>query len=102
MHHETLTNATIAVECKRGYRQPYQCPLCNVTHNYKTVHLTLDSNGDVIVSKGVWNKDLKNHPNLPVTVKNEVSKPPALIIGGNGTAQKAAEEILHHPYEGRR
>jgi len=101
LHHETLRNCTVAVECKRGYRKPFVCPLCNVTHNYKTVHLTLDNEGDVVVSTGVWKKDLKGHPNLGFTYENDVEKPPALIIGGPDT-DRVAKEILAHPYEGRR
>jgi hypothetical protein len=103
LHHETLRNCTVAVECQRGYRAPYNCPLCNVTHNYKTVHLNLDNEGDVIVSTGVWNTDLKDHPNLPFIYADDVKKPPALIIGMNGDGgQQAARDILAHPYEGRR
>lgn len=101
LHHDTLRNCTVAVECKRGYRQPYQCPLCNVIHTHKTVHLTLDNEGDVVVSTGVWNKDLKNHPNLHLAYANDVASPPALVIGGPDT-DRAAMEILAHPYEGRR
>lgn len=101
LHHETLRDCTIAVECKRPYKQPYLCPLCNVTHLFKTVHLTLDAEGDVVVSTGVWNTDLKQHPNLQLAYANDVANPPALIIGGPDT-DRVAMEILAHPYEGRR
>lgn len=99
LHHAELRNCTVAVECVRGYAQPYSCPLCNVTHRYKTVHLNLDNEGDVIVSTGVW-EDLRDVPGLPFTYDADVASPPALIIGMNG--QSAAPTIHPHPFEGRR
>lgn len=106
LHHASLRNCTVAVECARGYAQPYNCPLCNVTHRYKTVHLTLDAEGDVIVSstpkgRSVWD-DIKDVPNLPFTYANDVKKPPALILAMNGNSGLDTTELHAHPFEGRR
>lgn len=102
LHHESLTApATVAVECARGYRQPYQCPLCGTTHMHKTVHLNLDNKGDVIVSKGVW-EDLKDVPDLPFTVANEVKKPPKVLLSLEDYDGPKPELIHPHRFAGRR
>lgn len=101
LHHESLTApATVAVECVRGYKQPYQCPLCGLTHDFKTVHLNLDGKGDVIVSKGVWD-DLKDVPGLPFTVANEVKKPPMVTLSLDGY-EPSDVPIHRHEFKGRR
>lgn len=102
LHHPTLRNCTIAVECVRGYMNPFACPTCGTVHLYKTVHLNLDNDGDVIVSPGAWEADLKHVPDLPLTVQNTVKKPPKLIIAADGGASQVAREVLAHPFTGRR
>jgi hypothetical protein len=72
-----------------------------VPHAFKTVHLNLDNDGDVIVSKEAW-AELKELPGLPFEVANEVKKPPPLIIGMTGYQPDEVPPILHHPFEGRR
>jgi hypothetical protein len=104
IHHTGgLANVGIAVEAVRPYLKGAQalemCPRCGIPHAFKTVHLNLDNEGDVIVSKEVW-AELKDLPGLPFEVANEVAKPPALIIGMNG--YKVDETIKHHPFNGRR
>ena len=104
LHHETERNCVIAVEAVRPYAKWAQarelCPLCGIPHAFKTVHLTLDNNGDVIVSKEVW-AELKDLPGLPFTPENQVKKPPKLIIGMNGGPSERPK-ILAHQFEGRR
>lgn len=102
LHHEKLTApSVVAVECARGYPQPYACPLCGTTHLHKTVHLTLDGHGDVIVSEGVW-EDLKDVPGLPFTTSNHVKKPPKVTLTLGET--EAVEKVLIHAhrFQGRR
>lgn len=99
LHHSSLASCTVAVEAVRSYKQPFACPLCAVTHQFKTVHLTLDNSGDVIVSKQVW-LELKDLPGLPLEAMNDVKKPPALVLSMNGGVQ--AVEVTHVPFEGRR
>jgi len=70
------------------------------THHHKTVHLNLDNEGDVIVSEGVWNIDLKDRPDLPFTYEADVKNPPPLVISmGDPVEQR---DVIAHLYEGRR
>lgn len=100
LHHPTLRNATLAIEVARGYFTPFDCPTCKRTHLFKTVHLRLDGNGDVIVSHVAWERDLRDTPNMPLEYVNTVGQPPGLILNFNSAAE---EETVHHlPFEGRR
>jgi hypothetical protein len=102
LHHESLrAPATVAVECARGYVQPYQCPLCGTTHMHKTVHLNLDDKGDVIVSKEVW-KEIKDVPDLPFKAANEIKKPPKIILSLNDYDGPKTEHLHRHEFRGRR
>lgn len=101
LHHDTLRNATVAVECFRSYVGPFICPLCQTTHHHKTVHLNLDNEGDVIVSHVAWEKDLKDVPNLPFTIDGQVIKPPPMILS-LGAEQKETPQLIHLPFKGRR
>ena len=101
LHHESARNSVVAVECFRTYQGPYDCPLCGIVHHHKTVHLHLDNEGDVIVSRGVWD-DLKDVPLLPFSYGADVKKPPAVILSMNGPAPDGEREIIHHAFEGRR
>lgn len=100
LHHPTLRNCVVALESVRPYKQPFQCPLCGRTHLFKTVHLTLDDSGDVIVSKHAFEKDIKDVPGLPFTIENEVTKPPPMILTLNG--QRYEAQVHDVPFEGRR
>lgn len=103
LHHETLAApSVVAVECARGYAQPYVCPLCSTTHQHKTVHLRLDGDGNVIVSKGVW-ADLKDVPGLPFAIANEVRKPPKIILSLDPQVPTDVPIDVHpHRFAGRR
>lgn len=102
LHHDSLVApAVVAVECARGYRQPYQCPLCGQTHQHKTVHLRLDGNGDVLVTKEVWD-DLKDVPDLPFTQNSTKRKPPKVTLSLNEYEGPTPELIHPHRFAGRR
>lgn len=99
LHHPQLKNCVLAVEAVRAYKQPYQCPLCGTTHLHKTIHLTLDNEGDVIVSRKAWN-ELKDLPGLPVEMQNPVKEPPAIVLSMDG--QQNELKIHEVPFQGRR
>jgi hypothetical protein len=102
LHHDSLTApAVVAVECARGYKQPYQCPLCGQTHQHKTVHLRLDGNGDVLVTEEVW-KDLKDVPDLPFTTNAVKRKPPKVILSLEDYKGPETEHLHRHEFKGRR
>jgi hypothetical protein len=57
------------------------CGTCQKTHARKSLHLRLDGNGDVIVSKTIFNR-LKTVPLMAgMELVGEVDKPPAVRIG---------------------
>jgi hypothetical protein len=64
----------------RPYREPFECPTCGRTHEFKTYHIVLDSDGFAIVSPEVWAK-LQRIPAQPFALVNEVAHPPPLVIG---------------------
>lgn len=107
LHHPTLRSCTFTVEdVLRPYRTPYTCPVCSVAHNapvthsHKTYHLDLDSEGDIIVSETVF-AHLKTLPGLAgLLPKNEVQKPPDLVVGMNGNGQRFGNfHIVKHEFD---
>ncbi len=47
LHHPTYRNCLLAIEEPgRPYPEPYTCPHCKITHDFKMHHLLLDANGD--------------------------------------------------------
>jgi len=60
IQHRTLrgsngVNPIVAVGIRtRPYPQPRLCPTCGIGHNWKHIHLQLDSNGTCLVSEGVF------------------------------------------------
>ena len=56
------------------------CPTCLKTHAAKSLHLRLDSNGDVFVTPGVL-ETLKTVFLAGLEIMNEVEKPPPLVLG---------------------
>jgi predicted RNA-binding Zn-ribbon protein involved in translation (DUF1610 family) len=54
IHHPTLRNCIFTVaEPARTYETPFPCPMCGISHVYKTHHLVLDANGDTVVSQEI-------------------------------------------------
>lgn len=95
LHHDTYKASvgktlTYVIETgqpyKRGY---YDCNECGKRHARKAVHLSLDHNGDTIVSKEVYANLRKKLKGMPTTyleaaglrVENEVESPPPLMVG---------------------
>jgi hypothetical protein len=80
--HLTLRSCVALVECPhkpiRGLLRP--CPLCQVVHKLKTVHLWLDDAGTCLVSEGVL-ADLLKAGMPALAVVGEVADPPPLVIG---------------------
>jgi len=56
------------------------CPLCQVTHPVKTVHLWLNDQDECLVSTGVL-EDLRKAGFPDLIIKDVVDKPPPLHIG---------------------
>jgi len=56
------------------------CPLCQVTHPVKTVHLWLNDQDECLVSTGVL-EDLRKAGMPDLLVSGSVDKPPPLHIG---------------------
>ena len=56
------------------------CPMCQVTHPVKTVHLWLNDQDECLVSTGVL-EDLKKAGMPDLVVVGSVDKPPPLHIG---------------------
>jgi hypothetical protein len=57
------------------------CPLCNRAEVKKSVHLRLDSEGDVIVAPPVYSALLAVPGTGGLEVVNTVSNPPELYVG---------------------
>ena len=80
LHHPHFASCTFVVELPKLYPEPYDCPSCKMTHLYKSIHLRLDANGDVLVNKGVYQTLLQ--VNLAgMQMMNEVREPPPLYVG---------------------
>jgi hypothetical protein len=55
LRHPTLRACTFVVEdIARPYQSEYDCSVCQRGHRYKAYHLTLDTEGKVMVSKSVF------------------------------------------------
>ncbi len=56
LHHPDLRNCVLTIAEARMYPNPegFACPTCQVTHLFKTHHITLDSNGDAVVHEDIY------------------------------------------------
>lgn len=97
IHHPELKNAVLTVPHPRPLKAPFKCPICSETHITKTYHITLDNNGDAIVSHEIVAR-LKEVNLAGMTVENEVENPPAQLIT-NAVAIQPDRIVV--PYEGR-
>lgn len=80
IRHATLRNVVALVPTLRRLREPHQCPTCQVAHETKTYHLTLDYKGEVTVSETVYER-LREMPDLPfTTVGHEPNPEPQRIV----------------------
>lgn len=74
---------TYVVELPAPYLRSggYNCPDCGKQHANKAIHLRLDANGDVTVSKQIY-ESLQTIPTMAgLEFQNEVAKPPPLAVG---------------------
>jgi hypothetical protein len=81
LHHPTFTNCNYVIELQKPYEVPHDCPTCKVQHFNKSIHLRLDSEGDVIVTEGVYEMLLREVGLAGMTAENRVDKPPPMRIG---------------------
>lgn len=68
----------------RGPGSTDPCPLCQVWHPVKTIHLWLDNTGRCLVSFAVL-EDLKLAGMPELVQEDHVKKPPPLRLGGKAT-----------------
>lgn len=70
----------LAVPTDRPLGRPVHCRRCGEPHTVKHYHVTLDSEGNSIVSDTVWDR-LREIGTHQFVVLNEVKNPPALRVG---------------------
>lgn len=92
LHHPTLAGVMFVVELPKPYPDPYQCPTCGKLHERKSIHLRLDSGGNVIVSSTVFER-LREVFLAGMEVAGEVANPPPLLVGAVDSPQT---EIVEH------
>ncbi len=82
LHHPTFVSCNFVVELQTLYDDPngYDCPTCKLNHRNKAIHLRLDSNGDVIVAEGVYEK-LLTVGLAGMEAVNQIAKPPPMNVG---------------------
>lgn len=80
LHHPTFTSLTYVVETPQAIPRPRLCNSCGKVHERKAIHLRLDPQGDVIVSRAVYAK-LQTVGLAGMQLSNEVKAPPPLIVG---------------------
>jgi hypothetical protein len=92
------TRLTFVVELPQPYPVAKQCPACLKPHANKAIHLRLDANGEVIVSREVY-AALQTVPTMAgLELVDEVSNPPAQWIGA---VAKDKERIVDAPLSGQ-
>lgn len=80
IHHRSFVSKVLTmVDQRRPYSTPFECPMCHLTHVFKTYHISLDSDGFAIVSPVVWEKlqQLRDHG---FEQMNVVEKPPTITV----------------------
>lgn len=107
VHHKVFHGGTFVVEAGKPYAEPWICPRCNPTkdgsvrmHFLKAHHITLDENGNGIISEGVLEaiRSADPHNLAGLEVVNEVKDPPPLTIGMGGLGQP---EVISGEFIGR-
>jgi hypothetical protein len=74
---ETLTNKPWVIrDISRPLTSPIDCWMCG-THEYKTYHFMLDSQGTVLVSETIWEKLKQLYDNGGFELAGHTSAPPA-------------------------
>lgn len=86
VHHPFLKSCTYVVELDDVMAAPRPCPSCSrpgepYLHQKKSIHLRLDSNGDVLITPEVW-QTLAKRQGAGLELDNPVgTKPPPTQIG---------------------
>lgn len=99
VRHDTERGVPIAiVHPTRKLKNPVLCRKCRLVHQFKTVHLDLDSDGATIVS--VETLALLKQAGLPgLIIENEVEKPPAQKVALEGPPGVFTQTV--HEYGGK-
>ena len=82
LRHETIRMGLVLVPLVWvKFPKPMACPSCQIMHPFKTIHLHMEPDGTVLVSKGVLEHlqraGLENHS---LTLEGAVKNPPALSV----------------------
>lgn len=91
--HDKIINRTLTIVDKsRPYTSAFECPVCHLTHIFKTYHVEVDGEGAAIVSLEVWERiqSLENHG---FSLTNEVAKPPARTLRVGFANQRAIVDV---------
>lgn len=100
LHHSLYKAAvgstlTYVVEVGAPYHKGFHdCPDCGKRHLRKALHLRLDHQGDVIVSKQVYDALQPRLALAGLTYANDVAKPPPLAIGA---VEQSKREVIELP-----
>ena len=80
IQHSTERNTAFTlVDPNRPLTEPWECPVCHLTHVFKTYHLQLDAAGATIVSEEVLER-LKAIGGQPFSFGEVVDRPPKQTI----------------------
>jgi len=83
LHHPDLRNCTYTVQDQSSiYPEPFPCPMCGILHIFKTIHLQLNSSGDVAVTPELWEKFQKGGVTELQAAKEVTPRPTALVMPG--------------------
>ena len=83
----------VVVDVARPYTEPYDCPACRITHEFKAYHLRLDSHGEVTVSDDIYDR-LAEIPGLPLAKVGRDRNPrPQVLLMPGGEAQEVPAHL---------
>lgn len=83
IHHPTLRNCTFTVmQPSVIYPVPFDCPMCGITHIYKTFHLQLNQHGDVCVHNDIYELFKREGILEDLTATKEVTPAPTVLFQG--------------------
>lgn len=84
LHHPGLRNCIFTVaQLSKPYPVPFDCPMCGVTHIYKTFHLNLNENGDVCVDQQIYDLFLREGIIAELKATKEVTPAPTKLAFPN-------------------
>ena len=94
LRHNTVTFGMVLVPCTWiKYPEPMACPTCRVLHPVKTIHLHIEPDGTVIVSKGVLERLQKAGMGFyGLTLEGAIKNPPPLNVSRGATRESINQD----------